>query len=70
MKIHLISYTKDPLKSIAAAALNIGIGRDITDIAKMSKMDAQNAVEDMLKGWLDSPLEFASFNFFWEEQLF
>ena len=67
MKIHLISYTKDPLKSIAAAILNIGIGRDIRTLDDISYEEAQKAFDDTCKSFLTSPLEYASFNFFWED---
>lgn len=67
MKIHLISYTKEPLKSIAAAILNIGIGKDICSLDDIAYEEAQKAFEDTCKSFLTSPLEFASFNFFWED---
>lgn len=67
MKIHLISYTKEPLRSIAAAILNIGIGKDTKSLYEISEKEAINAFQDTIKSFLDSPLEFASFNFFWED---
>ena len=67
MKIHLISYTSQPLKSIAAPILNIGIGRDIKDLDQIGRKEAISAFHDTLKSYLTSPLEFASFNFFWED---
>lgn len=67
MQIHLISYTHQPLKSIAAAILNIGIGRDIKILDSVSHDEAVAAFQDTVKSFLDSPLEFASFNFFWED---
>lgn len=67
MKIHLISYTKNPLKSIAAAILNIGIGRDIASLDEITNEEAESAFKDTCKGFLTSPLEFASFNFFWQD---
>lgn len=66
MKIHLISYTKEPLKSIATAILNIGIGRDIKSLDGITYEEAKTAVEDTMKSYLTSPLEYASFNLFWE----
>jgi thymidylate synthase ThyX len=67
MKIHLISYTKQPLKSIAAAILNIGIGTDIKNLNSISYEEAKEAFEDTCKSFLTSPLEFATFNFFWQD---
>lgn len=67
MKIYLISYTKNPLKSIAAAILNVGIGKDIKSLDDISYKEAKEAFEDTCKSFLTSPLEFASFNFFWED---
>jgi thymidylate synthase ThyX len=67
MKIHLISYTHEPLKSIAAAILNIGIGKDIKTLDDITYEEAKEAFLDTCKSFLDSPLEFASFNFFWED---
>ena len=67
MKIHLISHTKEPLKSIACAILNIGIGKDIRSIDDITYKEAKEAFADTCKSFLTSPLEFASFNFFWED---
>lgn len=67
MKIHLISHTVEPLKSIAAAILNIGIGKDITSLDEITYDEAKRAVEDTMKSYLTSPLEYASFNFFWQD---
>src|SRR3972149_2583089 len=67
MKIHLISYTNEPLKSIAAAILNIGIGKDIKSLNEITKEEAEAAFKDTISSWLTSPLEYASFNFFWED---
>src|SRR3990167_399502 len=66
MKIHLISHTQEPLNSIAAACLNIGIGRDIKSLSNISRDEAEVAFRDTVSSYLTSPLEFASFNFFWE----
>jgi|GEM_PF-1254379 len=67
MKIYLLSHTNQPLKSIAAAILNIGIGRDIRSLDDISPEEAKQAFNDTLKSWLTSPLEYASFNFFWKD---
>ena len=67
MKIHLITHTKDPLKAIAAGILNIGIGKDIRSLDDITQEEAEKAFKDTTKSWLTSPLEYASFNFFWED---
>ncbi len=67
MKIYLISHTNSPLKSIASAILNVGIGKDIRSLDKITYKEAKEAFEDTCKSFLTSPLEFASFNFFWED---
>lgn len=67
MKIHLISHTKEPLKAIAAACLNIGIGKDVCSVDDISRKEAIKVFKDTISSWLTSPLEFASFNFFWED---
>jgi len=67
MQIHLISHTAEPLKSIAAACLNIGIGKDITSLADISREEAETVFKDTISSWLTSPLEYASFNFFWKD---
>jgi thymidylate synthase (FAD) len=67
MKIHLLSYTKDPLKSISSAILSLGIGKGVTNLDEIKREDAIVAFKDTCKAKLDSPLEFASFNFFWED---
>ena len=67
MKIHLISHTKEPLKSIAAGILNIGIGKDIRSLDEITREEAEKAFKDTISSWLTSPLEYASFNFFWED---
>jgi len=67
MKIHLISHTKEPLKSIAAACLNVGIGKDIRSLDDVPREEAVKVFKDTISSWLTSPLEFASFNFFWED---
>ena len=66
MKIHLISHTNEPLKAIAAAILNIGIGRDIVSLEEIKRDEAISAFKDTVKSFLTSPLEYASFNFFWQ----
>src|SRR3990167_8855866 len=67
MRIHLISYTHEPLKSIAAGILNIGIGKDITNLEEITREEAEAAFNDTISSWLTSPLEFANFNFFWQD---
>tara|TARA_Y100000310_G_scaffold341182_1_gene439516 strand:+ start:8319 stop:9104 length:786 start_codon:yes stop_codon:yes gene_type:complete len=67
MQIYLISHTQEPLKSIAAAQMNIGIGTDITTTAAITQSEAEDVVGDLLASFLNSPLEFASFNFFWQD---
>src|SRR3990167_2314876 len=67
MRIHLISHTNSPLKSIAAGILNIGIGKDIRSLDDITQEEAERAFKDTTKSWLTSPLEYASFNFFWED---
>ena len=52
MKIFLISHTKEPLKSIAAAILNIGIGKDIRSLDDITQEEAEKAFKDTLKSWL------------------
>lgn len=67
MKIYLISHTKEPLLSIAAAIKNIGIGQDIKTLDDITRKEAETVFKDTVSSFLDSPLEFASFNFFWED---
>src|SRR3990167_7779136 len=67
MKIHLISHTNQPLKSIACAILNIGIGKDIRSLDDITYNESKTAFLDTCKSYLTSPLEYASFNFFWED---
>jgi len=67
MKIHLISYTNEPLKCIAAALLNMGIGKDTRSLNDITYEESVNAIKEIFKSYLDAPLEFASFNFFWED---
>lgn len=67
MKIHLITHTPEPLKSVAIPFLNMGIGRDIRSFDDLTKEEAQDSLKEMFKSHLDAPLEFASFNFFWED---
>lgn len=67
MKIHLVTHTNEPLKAIAIAQGNIGIGRDIAGPNDISYEEASELVGDMLKSFLGSPLEFASFNLFWQD---
>lgn len=67
MKIHLISHTQKPLESIAAACLNIGIGKDTSNLNQITRKEAIKVFKDTISSHLTSPLEFASFNFFWED---
>jgi thymidylate synthase (FAD) len=67
MNIRLITYTPQPEKSIAAAMLNMGIGFDCTDLDQISDAQAQDALREIFASHLDAPLEYASFNFFWED---
>jgi len=67
MKIHLISYTPHPKKAIAAAFLNMGIGKDITNLDQITEEQAKDSLNEILKSHLTAPLEYASFNLFWED---
>jgi len=67
MHIYLINYTPQPKKSIAAAFLNMGIGKDTRTLDDISEEEAKMALSEILKSHLDAPLEYASFNFFWED---
>ena len=67
MKIHLMTHTGQPLKAIVAAQLNIGTGRDVISFDQIGEGEAQTVFGDLIKGFLNSPLEFASFNFFWQD---
>src|SRR3990167_6150190 len=67
MNIYLLTYTKEPLKAIATGILNIGIGKDIRSLDDITQEEAEQAFRDTTKSWLTSPLEYASFNFFWED---
>lgn len=67
MKIHLVNFTPNPKKSIAAAFLNMGIGRDTIKLDSITDAEAEDSLKEILKSHLDAPLEYASFNFFWED---
>jgi len=67
MRIYLINYTPEPLRSIAVPFLNMGIGKDSYSVNDITIEEARDALKEILKSHLDSPLEFASFNFFWED---
>jgi len=67
MKIHLVNYTPEPLKSIAIPFLNMGIGRDIRTTDDLTMDEARDAIKEIFKSHLDAPTEFASFNLFWED---
>lgn len=66
MHIYLISSTPNPKKAIAAAFLNMGIGKDITNLSQITEEESNDALKEIFKSHLDAPLEYASFNFFWE----
>lgn len=66
MNISLLTYTPNPSKAIASAFLNMGIGKDIKSLDDISDEEANDAIDEIFKSHLDAPLEFASFNFFWE----
>lgn len=65
MEIKLIDYTPNPSKAIAAAFLNMGIGKDTTNLDDLTDEETEDALKEIFKSHLDAPLEFASFNFFW-----
>lgn len=68
MQIKLVTNTPQPKRAIAAAFLNMGIGRDIADLEKdMTEEEANDAMKEIFSSHLDAPLEFASFNFIWED---
>src|SRR3990167_2280840 len=67
MKIHLVTNTPNPKKAIAAAFLNMGIGKDTTNLDQITDLEADDALKEIFKSHLDAPLEFASFNFFWQD---
>ena len=67
MKIHLVSHTPNPEKAIAAAFFNMGIGMDTQNLSQISDAQALDALEEIEKTHLTAPLEYASFNFFWED---
>src|SRR3990167_8253243 len=67
MKVHLITHTPEPLKAVTIPFLNMGIGRDIRSFSDITEEEARDALKEIFKSHLDSPLEFASFNFFLED---
>ncbi len=67
MQIYLVTHTPQPKKAIAAAFLNMGIGKDITSLDQITEEQANDALKEILKSHLDAPLEYASFNFFWQD---
>ena len=68
MKIYLQAYTYMPVHAIAAAALSVGTGKGVRLLgAELTDRDAVAAFLDTCRGHLSSVLEFASFNFFWED---
>ena len=67
MKLHLVSYTNNPEKAIAAPMINMGIGRDVTKLEDISDEEAKGFLNEILISNLPEPLTFASFNFFWQD---
>ena len=67
MKISLVTSTPNPKKAIAAAFMNMGIGRDTTNLDQITEEEADDAMKEIFKSHLDAPLEFASFNLFWQD---
>ena len=67
MQIKLVTHTPNPEKAIAAAFLNMGIGKDTTSLDQITDEQAADALKEIFKSHLDAPLEFASFNLFWED---
>lgn len=67
MKIYLISYTKEPLKSISIPMLNMGIGKAVESLDDISEEDALGYFNEVIKSYLPEPLTFASFNFLWKD---
>ncbi len=67
MKLHLITYTKDPLKAIAVPMINMGIGRKVKNLDEISEEEAAGYFNEVIKSYLPEPLTFASFNLLWED---
>lgn len=67
MEIFLVEHTHNPTKAIAAAFLNMGIGKDIEKLEQITDAEAEDAIKEIFKSHLDAPLEFASFNFEWKD---
>jgi thymidylate synthase (FAD) len=67
MKIHLVTHTPKPEKAIAAAFLNMGIGVGFKSLDEITDAQAKDALDEIFKTHLTGPLEFASFNFYWED---
>ena len=67
MKIHLISHTNEPLKSIAIPMINMGIGRAVRSADEVTESEAEGYFNEVIKSHLPEPLTFASFNLFWED---
>jgi len=63
----MLAHTPNPEKAIAAAFLNMGIGKDFNSLDEITDEQAKDALNEIFKSHLDAPLEFASFNFFWED---
>lgn len=67
MKIFLVNYTPAPKKAIASFFLNMGIGKDYTDLSQISEEEAKDALKEIFKSHLDAPLEAVNFQFFWQD---
>lgn len=67
MRIHLVTSTPNPKKAIAAAFLNMGIGKDTKNLDQITDAQAEDALKEIFKSHLDAPLEYATFNLFWED---
>jgi flavin-dependent thymidylate synthase len=67
MKIHLVEHTPNPAAAIAASFVNMGIGMDVKALNEMTEEQVNDAISEIFKSHLTQPLEFASFNFFWED---
>jgi len=67
MDIKLVTHTPQPRKAIAAAFLNMGIGKDVRSLDDITDAEAEDTLKEIFSSHLTAPLEFASFNFFWED---
>ena len=67
MEIKLVSYSPQPKKAIASAFLNMGIGQDFNSLDEVTEEQSVDALKEIFKSHLDAPLEFATFQFFWDD---